>query len=408
VRAQAGEAVSRDHPFATWNILDCGLDANSTGSHYWETKALARELVRQGNTVRIFSHRVAPGADLCAEAEIVPAFSLSLYAAMSKDATWSAKDHLIAHNRSFQSDLMRLDPVLFRSSLAMFPMVGANQLLGLLRWLASLSRETRPNVSVTLFEPRAWEDSSPVAGFYKDVWRECPEDVKRSVAIFARTPPGAAMFTTRLGIPATLFPYALPERFLTTPDGAGSARDAMTVSFVGGTRRDRGCALIPDVVKQCAETGVRFFIHVRSGLDAGFDHRTLTALGVLPQVHVEEGAMRRSALCRAIATSVILLPYRPDDYRWRDSGIYHEAKLLDAPILVTAGTWMADEVRSLGNGLVIEKFSAAAVVECIARARHELPALKAAAARIGKAARKTDGVGRCIAAVAGAFAGEDS
>ncbi len=400
--------MSRDYPFATWNILDCGLDANSTGSHYWETKAFARELVRQGNTVRIFSHRAAPGADLCAEAEIVPAFSLSLYAAVSKDAAWSAKDHVVAHNRSFRSDLTRLDPALFRSSLAMFPMVGANQLLGLLRWLASLSRETRPSVAVTLFEPRAWEDANPAARFYKTVWRECPEDVKKSVAIFARTPPGAALFATRLGIPATLFPYALPERFLTMPEGSDRAGDAMTVSFVGGTRRDRGCDLLPHVVKQCAETGVRFFIHVRSGLDPGFDHRTLTALGVLPQVHVEEGALRRSDLCRAIATSVILLPYRPNDYRWRDSGIYHEAKLLGAPILVTAGTWMADEVRSLGNGLVIEEFSTAAIVECIARARRELPALKAAAARVGKEARKTDGVGRCIAAVAGAFAGEDS
>jgi hypothetical protein len=395
--------VSRDQPFESWNILDCGLDANSTGSHYWETKTLARELVRQGNTVRIFTHRTAPSADLCAGAEIIPTFSLSMYAAASNDTTWSAKDHFVAHNRSFQRDLARLDPLLFRSSLAMFPMVGPYQWLGLLRWLASLTHATRPNVAVTLFEPQAWDATNLAAGAYKRAWKDCPDDLKKSIAIFARTPPGAVMFPERLGISTALFPYALPERFLTVPNEAENARDAMTVSFVGGTRRDRGCALIPNVVNQCAKTGVRFFIQVRAGLDPSFDHSALTALGALPHVRVEERALRRDELCRAITEGVILLPYRPNDYRWRDSGIYHEAKLLDAPILVTAGTWMADEVQSLGNGLVIEEFSAAAVVNCIARAKLELPALKAAAARVGKEARKTDGVKRCLSAVAEAF-----
>jgi len=122
-------------------------------------------------------------------------------------------------------------------------------------------------------------------------------------------------------------------------------------------------------------------------------------------VRIEHGALKRDDFYRAIGESVVLLPYRPNDYRWRDSGIYHEAKLLDAPILVTAGTWMADEVRSLGNGLEIENFSADAVVACIARAQRELPALKAAAMRVGKDARQKDGVARCIDTVARAFGG---
>jgi hypothetical protein len=64
---------------------------------------------------------------------------------------------------------------------------------------------------------------------------------------------------------------------------------------------------------------------------------------------------------------------------------------------------MADEVRSAGNGLVIEDFTAAAVADCIARAQHELPTLRANAARVGEAFRKAQGVARCLAAIAGAF-----
>jgi hypothetical protein len=397
--------MSDKHTFKSWNIIDCGLDKHSTGSHYWETSALAHELVRRGETVRILSHRVAPPAKLCPGAVIVPTFQLSLYDVVSKDAAWSALEHFIVHNRSFHHDLARLDATFFDGSVALFPMIGANQLLGLFRWLGGLPAKTRPKTAITLFEPRAWSDANVSARFFKAVWKGCASELRKDVAIFARTPPGAAMFMKQLGIPAEIFPYALPERYLAPGPDTTRTADPMVVSFVGGARRDRGCALIPDIVTRCSGMGVQFLVQVRAGLDPGFDAKTLTALAALPHVRIEHGALKRDDLYRAIGASVVLLPYRPNDYRWRDSGIYHEAKLLDAPILVTAGTWMADEVRSLGNGLEIENFSADAVVACIARAQRELPALKAAAMRVGKDARQKDGVVRCIETVAHAFGG---
>ena len=72
------------------------------------------------------------------------------------------------------------------------------------------------------------------------------------------------------------------------------------------------------------------------------------------------------------------------------------------PVL-TAETWMADEVAALGNGLVIKDYSAAAIVESILRAQRELPTLRAAAARAGRDYREKHGVERCIAAIASAF-----
>jgi hypothetical protein len=158
-------------------------------------------------------------------------------------------------------------------------------------------------------------------------------------------------------------------------------------------------ALVADAVEQCGGTGVQFVIQVRSGLDAGFDAK-MTALSVF---RIVQGALEYNDYDNAIRDSVALLPYKPSQYRWLASGVYNEAKLLDAPILVTAGTWMADDVRSSGNGLVIENFSAASIVEGIAQAQREFPRLKAAAARVGKEARKKNGVGRCIETVEAAF-----
>ncbi len=170
----------------------------------------------------------------------------------------------------------------------------------------------------------------------------------------------------------------------------------MVVSFVGGARRERGGALLPEIVKRCASPGVQFFIQVRGEADPTFDPNVLRALSGHPHVRLQNGAMTREDYYDAIANSVVLLAYEPESYRWRDSGVYHEAKLLDAPALVSAGTWMEHDVKALGNGLVIDAFTADAVVECIMRAQRELPALTAAAVRVGRDMREKNGVARCL------------
>jgi hypothetical protein len=71
--------MSNKGQFKTWNILDCGLGMRSTGFNYWETKALADELTRRGETPRIFCQRVPPSAEQFPELRVIPTFSVSLY-----------------------------------------------------------------------------------------------------------------------------------------------------------------------------------------------------------------------------------------------------------------------------------------------------------------------------------------
>ena len=179
----------------------------------------------------------------------------------------------------------------------------------------------------------------------------------------------------------------------------------MVVSFVGGARRERGAALLPEIVKRCASPAVQFFIQVRAEADPTFDPNILRALSGQPHVRIHNGAMPREDYYDVIANSVALIAYDPESYRWRDSGVYHEAKMLDAPALVSAGTWMEDDVKTLGNGLVIDAFTADAVVECIMRAQRKLPELAAGAVRAGKGAREKNGVARCLEAFENACSG---
>jgi hypothetical protein len=400
-----GLAMLSGQRFKTWNIFDSALVKNANGHHYWETKGLVDELIGRRETVRLFSHLAAPTAEEFPGTEIVPVFSLFLYVSVSNDPTWSTLENFIVHNRTFAHELSRLDPGLFRDSLVLFPTVGESQLLGIVRWLGTLPQGNGTKAAICMYPPREWSNADHSVGLYRTVWKDCPPEVRNGIALFARTRQIAEMFATHAGMPVDVFPYPIPEQLLEARrSSAGTPGGPMVVSFVGGPRRERGGELIPDVVKQCSGSGTRFFIQVRRGGHSDFDEQVLLALAGLPHVHVHEGPLERSAYYRAIGESVVLLAYQASRYRWRDSGVYHEAKLLDAPVLVSAGTWMADEVTALGNGLVIEDHSAAAIADCIAHAQRELPALKAAAVRIGRDARDRNGVGRCVEAIAARFA----
>jgi len=390
--------------FKTWNIFDSALIKNANGHHYWETKGLADELMRRGETVRLFSHRIAPTADEFPGVLISPVFSLYLYRSISNDPAWSTLENFVVHNRAFSHELSSLDPVLFRDSVVLFPTVGASQLLGIFRWLGGFASENRPKAAVCLIPPGTGLRTDQPEEIYKKVWNSCPPALKEGIVLFGRTPQIAKMCVTQAGMPLHVYPYPVPDELVAARRSPSPAPgDPMVVSFVGGARRERGGDLLPDVVKQCSGSEVRFFIQARHGGDSDFNEQTLTALASFPNVAVHEGALERSAYYGALANSVVLLAYQASRYRWRDSGVYHEAKLLDAPMLVSAGTWMAEEVTSLGNGLVIEDHSAASIADCIARAQREFPVLKAAAVRVGKDARERNGVARCIDAIAGRF-----
>jgi glycosyltransferase involved in cell wall biosynthesis len=156
---------------------------------------------------------------------------------------------------------------------------------------------------------------------------------------------------------------------------------------------------MPDVVKRCAPQNIRFFIQAKFGEDSRIDPGPLLALRGLPGVEVHEGPLEQKLYYDVIAKSVVLLPCQAEIYRTKLSGVYLEAKCLGAPVIVPAGSAMAEDVKSSGNGLVFEEYSAAAIAECIARAQRELAELRARAAACAREARPLHGADRCVAAI---------
>ena len=206
--------MSSRRQFKTWNIFDSALIKNANGHHYWETKGLVDELMRRGETVRLFSHRIAPTADEFPGVAISPAFSLYLYRSISNDPAWSTLENFVVHNRAFSHELSSLDPVLFREFLVLFPTVGASQLLGIFRWLGGFAPENRPKAAICLIPPGTGSRTDHPEEIYKKVWNSCPPALKEGITLFGRTPQIAKMCATQAGMPLHVYPYPVPDELI--------------------------------------------------------------------------------------------------------------------------------------------------------------------------------------------------
>ena len=113
-----------------------------------------------GNKVRLFTTVKALDPAHYAGVEIIPTFAMFLYQEISTDPMWAAIENFVVHNRSFHRDLSRLDPSLFEDSVTVFPTLSENQVLGLVRWLATFPKEKRPRVAVGLRTPQEFTASN--------------------------------------------------------------------------------------------------------------------------------------------------------------------------------------------------------------------------------------------------------
>lgn len=389
--------------FGTWNFIDAGLRKNSFGHQYSETRALAGELLRRGMGVRILSCSDAPPPWLPG-IEVVPAFSLFGYQPVSDDPSWSALENFIVHNRAFDRDLSRLGQAPFRGTLCMFPTMDVWHFMGALRWLGRFAPADRPKAAIVLFPLRDWSPDDVNARLYRTVWKECPDAARESAVLCVREAESANRFEKLLGVRPHLLPSPLGpiER---RASARGQAADApLIVTYVGGARPERGAGLIPEIVARAAAPGVRFFVQVKGATAPDYSPQ-LRDLGARSDVRLHEGLLEEDAYYAAIAEGLVLLPYRAEAYGIKSSGVYVEAKFMGAPVIVPEGSWMADEVRALGNGLVFEAYNAESVAECIARARRDIVNLRKVAAAAAEDFRAANGADRCVDAIAALFGG---
>ena len=140
----------------------------------------------------------------------------------------------------------------------------------------------------------------------------------------------------------------------------------------GGARTDKGIAHIADLVDALQRRGADWPITVQVSHEDR--HRGDPALAAAldrlrastyPGLQLREDTPNAAAYRALFDGAVVLQPYLAEDFANRVSGVTLDALAAGAPVVATAGTWMAALVQRFGAGAATADLSAAGLIAAI-------------------------------------------
>ena len=141
---------------------------------------------------------------------------------------------------------------------------------------------------------------------------------------------------------------------------AATASRPINVTFLGDARNEKGFQHLPRLI-DLAPPGETLCYTLQANFSSGIGEpacvearRNLTSR---PGVSLLDGPFSQTDYAALLANAdIVILPYDAEAYRSRSSGIFVEALASGAPIVVTAGTWMAEQLQGIeAEGRVVGK-----------------------------------------------------
>jgi glycosyltransferase involved in cell wall biosynthesis len=185
---------------------------------------------------------------------------------------------------------------------------------------------------------------------------------------------------------------SLPIAWGELPIKSDPHRDETRILFLGGTRPEKGSKLIAislldmvDTFQQC-----KFIVHIPSDKRSNEnDAKHFASLG--RRVSILQGyIVRREYLTLLCQADCVVLPYDPDRYRLRTSGILIEALGFGVPVITTAGSWMASVVDRYGlPPLFMDKYESSALMSTLGRFLKDKEHYKTSYAQVAEEFRAT-------------------
>lgn len=134
------------------------------------------------------------------------------------------------------------------------------------------------------------------------------------------------------------------------------------VSCIGFANRPKGYRLLPEAVRHVLQENAdaRFMIHgVVGGSDAEADQPIFDRLaGMGERVIVRQDVLSpQDYLAWLAQADLLLLPYDPEVYRSRGSGVFSDARAIGIPVVATRGCAFAQPAFDGGWGVAIEEYS---------------------------------------------------
>jgi glycosyltransferase involved in cell wall biosynthesis len=319
---------------------------------------------------------------------IVPALELDYWQEMCPPTGRDSYDHLARSAERFAIALERIqqEEALLDRDILFFPYINLAEVMGLARWRRQAGIAPR---TVLLFRRDLDEqgiDAAIGARSGSSLLRQALADLyaaggSERLRLFTDSDNLTEEHSQTLHRRFQTAPIPVdPALFVPRPARVGNTCTAL---YLGDARTEKGYAALPSIARTLR--GDLSSGHLKMIIQSNFNvpggepgiAAARDLLSSLPNVVLLRDAMNEAQYNEhLLSADLILLPYQVDRYISRTSGVLAEAICAGVPAIVPQGTWLADQVRRHGAGVVYQALDPEGPSRAVADALASLPALR--------------------------------
>ncbi len=271
------------------------------------------------------------------------------------------------------------------SDLVYFPRGHPILIRGVGWWLAEQPPERRPNVFFRIIGDELTDLETgrfkPRAAFYRLACADLRTRPGQERVFFLVNSTAKARSVSRV---CWRRPFMMQHHFGRPPADVPASVPVQPIVYVHlNARSGRLAANLGDIIRRVVaiEPAARFLIRAPVELSATIaapEPEIAASVEVLPA-----GQSMADYLANLARCTMVLLAYEAQPYKALTSGVFTEAASLGKPVIVPAGTWMAEKIaEGYGVGMAFEDPAAGAVADVLLRALRTSDRLGAAAREI--------------------------
>lgn len=390
-------------------LLDPGA-VTTVGHHFNYLQTLSHELDRRGIENVSYAHLGVAESEGKLHAK--PHFRVSPYATISRDRICGPIENFIAHSEGLFQDLCRLSKnVLDDKNIAVcFPSVHWNQIYGIACWLATLPKDRRPPVSMLLghaagvaIDGDQHVIDKGIAPYYRLGYNRLRnlQYPRLTVAAYGAKLAEEHRFLAGMDIVQHPLHFAgedvvlLPRR---PPDGR------LKLLYAGDARGNKGFHLLPEILSGIVSATNHIDITVQIsgyvsllGLNSVADRIDVLARKI-DRIKLVTGYQDRAAYLEMFNDAdIVLLPYQAEAYRSLTSGVLTEALFLGRPLVTPNESFLADQVRQLGDcGTFFDRHEPDSIVAATLALAANFPIYAERACKASRVWRSMHGTGHLV------------
>jgi glycosyltransferase involved in cell wall biosynthesis len=327
--------------------------------------------------------------------KVLPALELDYWQEMCPARTEDPHEHLSGSAERFAESMKRIqcDEGLQDDDILFFPYINLAEVMGLSRWRRHAGIVPR---TVLLFR-RDLDEQGLDAGIGA---RSGACLLRQALADLFACPGSECirLFTDSDNLTEE-HAQALRRRFQTAPIPVDpvlfgkrnnplteTANDTATVVYLGDARTEKGYLQLPAIARalHAGLSAGRVRMILQSNFNVAGGEPGIAAarnfLAMLPNVTILRNPISEAQYNEYLAAAdLIVLPYQAERYVSRTSGILAEAICAGVPAIVPPGTWLAEQVRRHGAGIVYDALDPEGPARAVIEALGSLDALRARA-----------------------------